>query len=266
MDVISVDSAAVLGSSRLHVASASAKVIAYALVLTTVVVTTDVLVLTSALLLLLALATGMRMPLGRMISLALYPAVFAAVFAFASAPSVLSAILIIGKAVTAALGGVVLMFSTPYPQVFGIVQRYVPGIVGDALLMTYRSLFLLAEKLVNLTTAVRLRSGLSGRQPIRAMRATTRALGGLLLYSLDLSQREYDVLRLRGYERRLRVRALPSADRAMDRTLVIGGAGLTCITVVVRWGADALGAYSWILAVLSLLALAFTAIASRRTS
>ncbi len=266
MDVTFVDSAAILGNSRLHAASAGAKVAAFTLVLATVVVTNDVLVLLSALVLLLALASGMRMPLRRMVPLALYPAVFAAVFAFASAPSALSAILIVGKAVTAALGGVVLMFSTPYPQVFAIVQRFVPGIVGDALLMTYRSLFLLAEKLANLTTAIKLRSGLSGRQPVRAFRATTRALGGLLLYSLDLSQREYDVLRLRGYERRLRVRTMPSADVAMDRALLVGAAGLLAITVTVRWAGGAIGAYSWLLAVFCLLTLLFTATVRRRKS
>ena len=266
MDVTAVDSAAVLGTSRLHVASAAAKVVAFTLVLATVIVTTDVLVLLSALLLLVALAAGMGMPLRHMLPLAAYPAVFAAVFAFASAPSVLSAILIVGKAVTAALGGVILMFSTPYPQVFAIVQRFVPGIVGDALLMTYRSLFLLAEKLANLSTAVKLRSGISGRQPVRAFRATTRALGGLLLYSLDLSQREYDVLRLRGYERRLRVRTMPAADVAMDRALVVGAAGLLSISITVRWAATSVGAYSWLLATLCLFTLVITAIARRRKS
>ncbi|MBN2405178.1 MAG: hypothetical protein JXE06_06310, partial [Coriobacteriia bacterium] len=175
-------------------------------------------------------------------------------------------VLIIGKAVTAALGGVILMFATPYPQVFAIVQRFVPGIVGDALLMTYRSLFLLAEKLTNLTTAVKLRSGLAAGQPVRAFRATTRSLGGLLLYSLDLSQREYDVLRLRGYEGRLRVRAIPSADRAMDRAVVVGAAGLLAITIIVRTMPDALGAYTWIFATLTILTLLVTAITRWRKS
>ncbi len=266
MDITAVDSAAVLGTSRLHKASAAAKVAAFTLVLATVVVTSDVLVLLSALALLVSLAVGMGLPLRRMLPLALYPAVFAAVFAFASAPSVLSAVLIIGKAVTAALGGVILMFATPYPQVFAIVQRLVPGIVGDALLMTYRSLFLLAEKLTNLTTAVKLRSGLAAGQPVRAFRATTRSLGGLLLYSLDLSQREYDVLRLRGYEGRLRVRAIPSADRAMDRAIVVGAAGLLAITIIVRTMPAAVGAYTWIFATLTILTLLVTAITRWRKS
>ncbi|MDO9557306.1 MAG: energy-coupling factor transporter transmembrane component T [Coriobacteriia bacterium] len=266
MDITAVDRAAVLGTSRLHVTSARAKVIAFTLVLATVVVTNDVLVLLSALLLLLALAAGMGMPLRHMLPLALYPAVFAAVFAFASAPSVLSAVLIVGKAVTAALGSIVLMFSTPYPQVFAIIQRFVPGIVGDALLMTYRSLFLLAEKLTNLSTAIKLRAGLAGRQPVRAVGATTRALGGLVLYSLDLSQREYDVLRLRGYEGRLRVRTIPSADGAMDRALLLGGGGLLSLTIILRTAPDVVGAYSWILAAISLLTLVAAATVRWRKS
>lgn len=266
MDVTRVDSAAVNGSSRLHAASAGAKVAAFALVVATIVTTNDVLMLGATLTLLIALAAGMRMPLRHMLPLALYPAVFAAVFAFASAPSALSAILIIGKAVTAALAGVTLMSSTPYPQVFSIAQRFLPGIVGDALLLTYRSLFLLAEKLTSLTTAIRLRAGISGAQPIRSLRATTRALGGLLLYSLDLSQREYDVLRLRGYERRLRTRPVTSGDRTMDRAVLVGGSGLLTLAIIMRTAPDVVGAYSWLLAAAALITLAITTITRWRKS
>lgn len=264
MDIAAVDSSAVLGRSALHTASPRTKTFAFALVLAAVVVTDDVLMLLAVLLLLAACVAACRLPARRVAPLAAYPAVFAAVFAFASAPSALSATLIVGKAVTAALAAVLLMFTTPYPQVFGIAQRVMPQIVGDALLMTYRSLFLLAEKLGDLLRAVRLRSGLSTGHPLRSARATARALGGLLLYALDLAQREYDILVLRGYGRRLRVTLPRAAYPAFDAALLAGAAALAACASAMRFAPRTFGGYSWLLAAGALGAFAISVLASWR--
>jgi len=266
MHITAVDNSAVMGRSALHSASPRSKVIAFTLVLASVVLTNDILMLAAVLLLLAAITVASRLPLREIAPLAAYPAVFAAVFAFASAPSALSAVLIIGKAVTAALVALVLMFTTPYPQVFGILQRALPQIVGDALLMTYRSLFLLADKFTNLIRAVRLRSGLVKGHPLRAAKVSATALGGLLLYALDLSQREYDILVLRGYERRLRV-TLPAAESpAFDATLLAVATALPATAATLRRAPDALGGYSWMVASASLLVFAISVLVAGRRS
>ena len=54
-------------------------------------------------------------------------------------------------------------------------------------------------------------------------RVAARALGGLLLYSVDLAQRDYDVMRLRGYEGRLRVAVRASDSHLLDAAVVGGG-------------------------------------------
>lgn len=256
MDVTAVDRVAVTGSTPLHRAAPAAKLIAFACILGAVVVSANLFVVLAIMLGLIAASAALGLPLRRMLPLAAYPALFAAVFAFASAPEVLTAALIVVKAVTAALAAVTLMFTTPYPQVFALVQRVLPGLVGDALLMTYRALFLLADKLAHLTRAVRLRSGVTLRQPLRAARATAQALGGLILYSLDLSQREYDVLLLRGYEGRLRVTPARSRSRTADITTLAAGVLALLLAVVWRVYWDGLNHYSWLLPAVAIVALA----------
>ncbi len=106
-----------------------------------------------------------------------YPAVFAIVFSLASAPDPLTAALFVVKAVTAAMAAITLVLTTPYPLVFAPVQSVTPRIVGDAMLMTYRGVFLLGQDSPTSRAPSGCRSGLSPGIPF-APRATARALGG----------------------------------------------------------------------------------------
>lgn len=248
MDVTAVDRSAVSGDTLLHRAAPASKLAATGLLLGAVMTVNDPLVAAGVTLSLVGAAAAVRLPLRQMLPLALYPALFALIFAFAAAPGPVTGALVVLKAVTAALSVVTLMFSTPYPQVFAPIQRLTPQVVGDALLMTYRSLFILAEKFADLTRAVRLRAGLSVQQPVRSARATVRALGGLLLYSLDLSQREYDILYLRGYEGGLRVSPQRSADRTADAAAVAYAVLIFGIVLALRL-TPALRGYSWLVTV-----------------
>jgi cobalt/nickel transport system permease protein len=261
-----IDESATLGSSWLHRAWPVAKLVAFACVLAAVMVTWNALVLLALLLLMAAAVISARVPARFAFGLAAYPAIFAVMFAIASAPDPLVGVTIVLKALAAGLAAVTIALTTPYPQIFAPLQRLVPGIVGDALLMTYRSTFLLLDKFGRLLTAVRLRSGLSPGHPVRAAYATARAMGGLLLYSFDLSQREYDVMRLRGYERRLRVK-LPSSVSPLRDAGLVGAAVLALATSVLwRVGAGTLNPYSWLVPVLPALALAGAALTSRSRS
>jgi energy-coupling factor transporter transmembrane protein EcfT len=251
-----IDASATLGESWLHRVAPVSKLVAFALVLGAVIASWNVLVVGSLALALVAVAVSARLNRRLLLTLAGYPAVFALIFAFSAATSMLGGATIVLKAVTAALGAVIVILTTPYPYVFAPIQRIVPSIVGDALLMTYRALFLLLEKFGNLLTAARLRAGLSSGHPVRAARATTRALGGLLIYSFDLSQRSYDIMRMRGYEGRLRVTLPKSAAPAVDALLITGAVALLAVSVTWRFGWQALNPYSWVLPIIPALALA----------
>jgi energy-coupling factor transporter transmembrane protein EcfT len=230
----------------MHRAAPAAKLMAFALVLVAVIVSANLLVVLGVTLSLLGLLAAMRLPARPMLALAAYPGLFAALYAFAAAAEPLTGALIVAKAVTAALAAVLLMFTTPYPQVFAPIQRVVPAVIGDALLMTYRSLFLLLERFGHMLTAARLRSGLVGVHPSQSARVITRSLGGVLLYSIDLSQRTYDIMHLRGYDGRLVVSTQKSRSRAADAGLVAGGATLATAGVFWRVGGAMAAPFAWI--------------------
>ena len=259
-----IDESATLGTSWLHRASPITKLVAFALVLAAAIVTWNVLVLASLLLLLAAGVFSSGVPRRFAFGLAAYPALFAALFALATAPDVLVGLVLVLKAGTAGLAAISIVLTTPYPQIFAPLQRIVPGIVGDALLMTYRSTFLLLDKFTNLLTAVRLRSGGLTGHPVRAAQATTRAMGGLLLYSFDLSQREYDVMRLRGYERRLHVTLPRSVSPAKDAALIIVALAALGVSVLWRVGSVALNPYSWLVPLMPAAVLLYAALTTRR--
>lgn len=246
MDVTAVDRSATQGASWIHRASATGKLIAFALLICAVVVTWNVFVVAAIVLLVVAAAISGNLDLRLTFGLAAYPAVFAVVFALASAPDAVTGTTIVLKAVAAGLAAVVLALTTPYPQIFAPVQRVVPTLVGDALLMTYRTSFLLLDKLSSLSRAIRLRSGVRRAGGVTGATATAHALGGVVLYSLDLSQRDYDVLRMRGYSGRIRARLPASRDRGADALLLLG-AGLALGTAVL-WRAEwrTLNPYSWL--------------------
>jgi energy-coupling factor transporter transmembrane protein EcfT len=258
VDVRAIDLSATSGRSRLHGASPVTKLASFGLVLAAVVLQQNLLVVGACGMLLAALAVGSRLPLRAVFGLAAYPGVFAVVFALAAAPDVLTGVLFVARAVTAALGAIVLVFATPYPQIFAPLQRVLPDVVGDAMLMTYRSLFLLADKFEHLRLAIRLRSGLSRGHPVRAARASASALGSLVLYALDLSQREYDILRIRGYEGGLRVSRPAPASRAFDAALLVAAGFLFVLALVFRLAGAALTPLSWLPAAFALAVLAAT--------
>lgn len=246
MDIGAIDRSATSGTGWLHRVSPAAKLVAFAVVLGAVVVTWNLFVAVALLLVLAAAAVSARVDLRLAFGLAAYPAIFALIFALASAPDAFLGGVIVLKAVAAGLAAVTIILTTPYPQVFAPLQRVVPGVVGDAMLMTYRALFLLLAKFSNLLRAARLRAGVRGAHPLQSARIATSALGSLLLYSIDLSEREYDVLRLRGYAGRLRVRLPRSDARGLDAALLSCAAVTLATSVAWRVGWVALNPYSWL--------------------
>ena len=246
MNIGVIDTSATMGRSWLHRVSPRSKLAAFALVLSAVVVSFNMLVLAAIVLVLSAAVFSADLNPKLAFGLAAYPAIFALIFAFASSPDVGTSITIVLKAVAAALAAVIVALTTPYPQIFAPLQRVVPSVVGDALLMTYRSTFLVLEKFSDLLRAVRLRSGLPAGHRVRAAGGTARALGGLLLYAIDLSQRDYDIMRVRGYEGRLRARLPKSARPSVDAALLVAAAFMLALSVLWRVNWQTLNPYSWL--------------------
>jgi energy-coupling factor transporter transmembrane protein EcfT len=169
------------------------------------------------------------------------------------------------KAAAAGLAAILLTLTTPYPQVFAPVQAIVPGIVGDALLMTYRTFFLLLARFSEMMTAVRLRSASRSGGVRRSVRDTAAALGNVILYSFDLAQHDYDVLYVRGYSGKLRASSIAGTPGARDPLLGLAAVLVLAAAIAVRVRPEQLGAYSWLALIPAVAALA-TSLIRRRTA
>jgi cobalt/nickel transport system permease protein len=138
------------------------------------------------------------------VAIAAYPTIFALFFAASQwNGSLLGPATILLKALTAAQAMVLLVTTTPYPDIFAAIGRVMPRLLADGLFLTYRSFFLLLREMGRTVTALRLRGGLKQGSHISNAANMARALGMLLVRAMDLSERLYAVLRVRGYRGRL---------------------------------------------------------------
>ncbi len=211
MDLGSIDYWANHGTSGLHRTAPAVKLAAATLTLLAVIVASDPLVLVGIYLVLVGAVLVARLPVRQVLAIAAYPVIFAALFAISRWDgTVATPATILLKTMTAALTMVLLITTTPYPHVFVSFRRLLPGVVVDALFLTYRSFFLLLALATRLATALRLRGGISRRRYLHNLRVTGQGLGLLILRALSMSEQSYNVMRLRGYAG---VVALPSPSR-----------------------------------------------------
>lgn len=265
MDVATVDLWATAGRSYLHRASPVAKVLAAALGLAGVIVVQNVLVVLTLYVVALAAARRSGLPLRAYAAASLYPGVFALLFAVAqyNGDLVVPATTI-AKAVTAAAIVVLLIATTPYPRLFAVFRLVLPPLIVDVLYMTYRSVFIVLGILGQVLTAVRLRGGLLGRNAGLRLRNLAAALGVGAIHSLDVGERTYAVMRVRGYSGRISGETAGGL-RLGDLPLLLAAGGLCALTVLFRYDWRALNPISWLpLAVAAaLLASALVAPATR---
>jgi len=257
MDIGTIDLWAVSGRSSLHRASALSKLLAAGLLVSAVIVTGDVFVLLAIYLVIAAGVVVARLPLARVLTIAAYPALFALLFSISRwTGSLVEPLLITGKAMTAAAVMVLLITTTPYPQLFAVLRRFLPALVSDALLITYRSLFILLELLNDLLMSLRLRGGLTKRRYLHNARNLAAGLGLLFVRALALSEQLHDVLRLRGYSGR--IAGGVSWRQTTRHDIFPLGASLLILTAVLFFryapGARLYNGYFLLAAILSLLA------------
>lgn len=200
MDIAIVDYWANNKESILHRASALSKILAVGMIITAILISRDPFVVIAIYLTLVALIIFAGLPWVRILLLGAYPAVFALLLAAAYwRAGWVGPLNIVARALAAALAMLMLITTTPYPDIFALFGRFMPTVISDALFVTYRSLFVLLELMDHLLTGLRLRIGLGRKYFIRNLQPIATALGALLIHSFDRSQRLYDVMKLRGY-------------------------------------------------------------------
>lgn len=241
MDIGRIDYWANNRTSHYHRASALAKGLGTIMIIATVVLTNQVFLLLSVYLLLVGAVFITRLPARSLLALAGYPAAFAAIFAISiwNGSWVGPAILVL-KAITAAQAMVLLITTTPYPDVFAMVGRFLPRVIADGLFVTYRSFFILLEEMGHIITAMRLRGGLRKGHYFKNGRNLAKGLGFLLLRSIDMSDHIYNVLQVRGYKGRMVTTARWRRLSANDAIPLVIGAfalalALTAVFQPITW-------------------------------
>ncbi|MCH8014786.1 MAG: hypothetical protein IH823_08445, partial [Candidatus Dadabacteria bacterium] len=146
MDVAIIDYYANHGKSFLHKAKAFWKIIFTAMIIASIIITNDFYLLLGIYIALVTIAVWTKLPVTKILTIAAYPAIFALIFALASwNGSWLRAGVIMLKALSAALTMVILIVTTPYPDIFNVIRPIVPKIISEGLFVTYRSVFILLE-------------------------------------------------------------------------------------------------------------------------
>ncbi len=263
MDIGTIDFLAVKGRSPLHRASPLSKLVAAALLIAAIILANDLFVLLAIYLILVAAVVLARLPVLQLLALAAYPALFSLLFAVSRwSGSLIDPLLIIAKAMTAAATMVVLITTTPYPQLFTLLRHLLPALIADALFLTYRSTFILFGILGDLLMALRLRGGFSRHRYLHNTRNLAQGLGLLFLRAMAYSERLLDVLRLRGYSGKLASNSSLSHPSAFDLLPLATGVIVLASVLAFRL-APATTQYNGYLLLAALLALLGVAIARR---
>ena len=232
MDIGAIDYYANFGNSLIHRLGPGIKVIFVISLIASIVLTKSLIILGGIYFLLLGLVIISKVPAIKVILLAAYPAIFAIIFAFASwSGNRAFTLLIIMKALSASLCMVLLIITTSYPRVFSAMRPIIPGILFDALLLTYRSIFLLFGLLSNLFSALKIRGGFSNKNYFKRLKNLSSGLGLLVIRGFDLSQHYYGVLNIRGYSGNFSVSGGEDLEKLSDYLFLVLGFATLVLTV-----------------------------------
>ena len=232
MDIGAIDYYANFGNSFIHRLRPGIKLIFVISLITSIVLTKSLIILCSIYFFMLAFIIISKVPAIKVILLATYPAIFAIIFAVASWNGNWAfSLLIILKALSASLCMVLLIITTSYPKVFGSLKPVIPAVLFDALLLTYRSVFLLLGLLSNLLNALKIRGGFSNSNYFKRLKNFSSGLGLLVIRGFDLSQNYYGVLNIRGYAGNLIVSDTSGKEKYSDYLFIILGFSTLVLTV-----------------------------------
>lgn len=199
MDIAFIDNLAYNRDSAMHRAPALSKVAMVALVIVAVVISTEAIVFVIALALLLMAFLISNLPVLRILPFAGYALVFSLVFALSSVNGGIAPIVVMLKAVTAAVSMLLLITTTPYPQIFALGRRVLPTILIDAMLVTYRSFFILMEQVGRVIIALRMRGGYSPMRVAGNLSIMGKVVGHGFIHAWELSENMQNAMLMRGY-------------------------------------------------------------------
>ena len=201
MKISFVDRNAVLGTSFLHALAPQSKMLAAASLLLAAVTAGRLELLSFQFLALSTLLLLTGTGLARQAMFLFYPLFFGFLFGrVLMGYTGLHLVLILLRASSSVFVLLLLISTTPYIQIFAVLNRVLPTLLVDIMFLTYRSFFTLAGKTLETVTALRLRGGIDVQSPGRSLKTTGQILGFALVNAVELNEKCFRVLLLRGYE------------------------------------------------------------------
>jgi cobalt/nickel transport system permease protein len=239
LDIQILDELACNGHTTLHESAPAAKVVAAGALLAATILAGSPGLAVAVVVTVAVPAWLAGQPIRKTIPFALYPLVFAAIFAVSVARSNPSlALLVVIRAFAAGFIMITLLTTTSFVDVFALLGSVLPVVVADAMFMAYKAFFVLMGELSDLLVTIRLRGADSGARGPRALLRTLRnygeILGVLILHSVDMTERTYRVMQVRGYSGRIRVEPRDRRFRPADLAIVTYSLGVLLGVLVLR--------------------------------
>lgn len=204
MDLYYIDYISVSGNSWLHRLAAGIKLLALIAIISVALSIHSLPLHIAIFAAMLLLAFSARLPMGTMLGMTLYPLIFLLIIFLSIEHLTFAAGLALTMRVLAITASVILvLLTTSYPAIFGILSRVLPGALVAALFFTYRSLFIISKSINNARLVFHLRGGVSWRHPIKSLQNMGAALAHVLVHAIEMSQRMAESLTVRGYNNRI---------------------------------------------------------------
>ncbi len=235
MHLSDIDYLALYGNSFFHKRGTISKVIFSILIIASIMISKDIYKLITIAALLVTIILFAKLPLKKLLHLAMYPAFFSVIFALLSSGNgLVAAAIVVFKAMCTATTMLILITTTPYTDIFGVFSLFMPDIIVDIFLLTYRSLFIMINRISKLFTSIKVRGGMKKKRLIMNIKNMVGVLGTLILMSFEMSERMYKIYNLRGFNGKIPMTLDFKIKGACDIVLVMFGA-IIMIGAIIPW-------------------------------
>ena len=223
------------GESMLHRCRVFSKFILILCLLASLLLTNSLLKLSVLIAIIMMLFLISKVSFKKIVHLALYPVFFSLIFALImSRQSLVLAGVIILRALGAGLSMLLLITTTPYVDVFSFLSLFMPSLLVDIFIFTYRSFFILIEKIESLMKSIKLKGGHKTLNICKNLNNIAGAIGVLIIHSFEMSERMYKVYTLRGYNGRIPLNVELFPLKAFDFA-IISASIIILVGTVIPW-------------------------------
>lgn len=206
MHLAEIDYMANNGNSILHRARVTSKFIFTINILISIILLREISTLAVLVGLVFTLFYFAKVNLKGVCHLAMYPVFFSMLFALIIAQkSLLMGGIVILKATGAALAMILLITTTPYVEVFAFLSLFLPQLLIDIFFATYRSFFILLDRIETLIKSIRLRGGYHPFKFLLNFKNIALLVANLIIYAFEMSERMHQIYLLRGYDGKIHI-------------------------------------------------------------